>query len=100
MKANATQPNVIRTHALAELTSHGILFDTSGATATTVSGLGGIGAQNTSFSHCVPLFLEAGCSLKYLPTAQQDAVKLAKKSAALASHYKEANHRKAFRPEK
>jgi hypothetical protein len=76
------------------------LFDTSGATATTVSGLGGIGAQNTSFSHCVPLFLEAGCSLKYLPTAQQDAVKLAKKSAALASHYKEANHRKAFRPEK
>ena len=80
MKANATQPNVIRTHALAELTSHGILFDTSGATATTVSGLGGIGAQNTSFSHCAPLFLEAGCSIKYLATAQlQAAIKLAKK---------------------
>ena len=80
MKANATQPNVIRTHALAELTSHGILFDTSGATATTVSGLGGIGAQNTSFSHCAPLFLETGCSIKYLPTAQvQAAIKLAKK---------------------
>jgi hypothetical protein len=45
---------------------YGALLDSSSAKGPTASGLEGIGGKNTSLSQLMPLFLDAGCSTKYL----------------------------------